>query len=84
MKANCRRRTNYLIQTGQIVRKPCERHPNAADCTGAVVPHHRDYSNPFDVEWLCSGAHVAHHAEERRQQKGLPFESAPTNVGAVA
>lgn len=81
LKANCRRRTRYLIVTGQLIPKPCRLHKGRG-CEGAIVPHHLDYTNPRDVEWLCELAHRVEHAKLRREPE-LPF-AGPLSIGAVA
>lgn len=82
LKQNCRARTHYLIRTGQLTRKPCRVHKNGG-CIGAIVPHHRDYTNPWDVDWLCRGAHQELHNELRRRPT-LPFDDLQPCVRAVA
>lgn len=51
------RRVRYAIETGRLVREPCE-------CCGAVPvhAHHDDYSKPLEVRWLCPRCHKAEHA----------------------
>lgn len=50
------------IKKGELKRMPC------AICGEAkVFGHHKDYSKPLDVQWLC----MTHHVEEHRNIKTL-------------
>jgi hypothetical protein len=50
-RSNARSYTKVLILRGVLVPQPC--------ACGAmkVTPHHRDYDNPRDIEWLCGDCH---------------------------
>lgn len=52
------RQVRRAIQTGAMVRYPCER------CNHNVVDaHHEDYAYPLEVTWLCRSCHKLRHAE---------------------
>lgn len=53
VKAATRRATVRLIRAGEIVKLPCE-----VCGTDSVSVHHRDYTNPRDVAWLCRTHHT--------------------------
>jgi hypothetical protein len=44
------------IRKGIIIPQPCE------ECGDKGQAHHKDYSKPLEVTWLC----VRHHAEQHR------------------
>lgn len=46
------------IREGRLTRKPCI---NCGASNGEA--HHEDYSNPFDITWLCKGCHMKRHVE---------------------
>lgn len=50
VKIRCRAYTNVLIKRGKLKRGPC------AGCgtTKGVRAHHRDYTDPRNVTWLCT------------------------------
>ena len=51
-----RLRVYYQIRNGRMVKKECEK------CGNAVTEaHHRDYSKPLDVQWLCRICHASLH-----------------------
>lgn len=55
-RAKCRARLQAwrAIQSGELVRQPCEK------CGAAKVEaHHDDYSKPLAVRWLCRLHHIA-------------------------
>jgi hypothetical protein len=57
-KVLARKRLNYAIEYGHIIKNPCER------CGEFKVEgHHPDYTKPLEVIWLC---HKCHRAEERK------------------
>lgn len=57
-KQNSRRRLNYFLKMGKIVKD--------STCSDCLLPkklaaHHPDYSKPFEVIWLCRGCHADLH-----------------------
>jgi len=52
-KNSCTSMARVYLQRGKIKRKPCRlcKSPNAQ-------MHHRDYSKPLKVEWLCRDCHM--------------------------
>lgn len=58
LKAKCRRRTGHLIRTGKLIRGLC------TGCGATKVEaHHRDYTKPEEVEWLCRVCHRRVHTD---------------------
>lgn len=57
-KNKTRRLTKVAIREGAINRQPCEVCGNP----DAEI-HHRDYSNPLDIQWLCLVHHRAAHGQ---------------------
>lgn len=55
LRQRARRKLNYEIERGRLIRPT-----SCARCGGdggLIEAHHRDYSRPLDVEWLCSACH---------------------------
>lgn len=56
LRKKVRRKTNDLIRRGALRRGRC------IVCRSRdVVPHHEDYSDPFQVIWLCEDHHEQYH-----------------------
>ncbi len=55
--------TAKAIRAGLIQRLPCEVCGTKID----IECHHRDYSNPFDIQWPC----YVHHLEAHGKKIGL-------------
>lgn len=55
-RVRARRKLNYEVERGRITR------PTACPKCGAtdrrIEAHHKDYSKPLDVEWMCSQCHA--------------------------
>ncbi len=49
-----------LIQSGKILRQPCEVCGNVNS-----QAHHEDYTQPQDIMWLCPRHHAIRHKEKR-------------------
>lgn len=64
-KAAARRKLNNAIKAGKIQRQPCE------VCGRKAQGHHSDYSQPFNVRWLC----FLHHRELEHGQTVTMKES---------
>ena len=60
IKRYCRRVAQLAVNSGKLVKKPCEQcgNPNAQK-------HHTDYSKPLEVRWLCRLCHMKLHQEKR-------------------
>lgn len=56
LKYKARNAVNNAIRDGKLVRKPCE----VCGCSNSEA-HHDDYSNPFDIKWLCRKHHMELH-----------------------
>jgi replicative DNA helicase len=56
IRKRARRAVQSALERGELTKpEACER----CDGKGEVGAHHRDYSRPLDVRWLCSGCHTA-------------------------
>jgi hypothetical protein len=64
------------IQSGNLVREPCE------VCGNNAEAHHEDYSKPLDVTWLCKKHHAARHAEigDALMEGGLNLREVPDEL----
>jgi hypothetical protein len=49
------------LRCGKLKKQPCV----FCGAVGEVEAHHRDYSKPLDVTWLCRPCHRRFHALER-------------------
>lgn len=55
---SARQKVAKAIKAGRLVRQPCEVCGNPQ-----THGHHRDYSKPLEVQWLCGVHHKAAHKE---------------------
>ena len=56
-KVRAKEAVNYAKRTGLLKAKPCE-----VCGEDTAQAHHRDYSKPLEVQWLCTIHHgEAHH-----------------------
>lgn len=55
-KAKVSRKTRFAIASGKLVKGECS-YPNGK-CVGRIEGHHKDYSKPLDVTWVCQKHHV--------------------------
>lgn len=64
-KAKARWQLQSAVKEGRI-EKPltCERCAQTFEKKDEIQGHHRDYSKPLEVEWICRPCHVACHREE--------------------
>lgn len=46
------------LRSGKLIRQRCR-------CGAPAQAHHKDYSKPLDVEWLCPKHHSIDHVKER-------------------
>lgn len=60
LKQQAYREYHAALHAGTLVRQPCEVCGNPKS-----DGHHRDYTKPLEVVWLCS----VHHVEEHRRIK---------------
>ena len=56
IRKKVRRKTNNLIKEGRLKRRPCVVCSNKE-----VLAHHEDYTNPFEIIWLCEEHHKDYH-----------------------
>lgn len=54
-KANCRAYANTYKRRGKLDVKSCQ------ECGRRAEMHHKDYSRPLDVTWLCRECHLELH-----------------------
>lgn len=62
-KLNAHKLVMYAVKLGLLIRaKECE------ICQGTIKieGHHKDYSNPLEVQWLCKSCHVKEHLKDRK------------------
>jgi hypothetical protein len=59
IKDLARKQLQYQVKCGNIARGPCV---ICGQSEGRIEGHHKDYSRPLDVVWLCT---VHHHHVER-------------------
>jgi hypothetical protein len=65
LHAAARSMTVVAIETGRLVRGPCE------VCGHAKTDaHHDDYSRPLDIRWLCRDHHIEHHDDHGFAERG--------------
>lgn len=60
-KDQARRKLNYAVQAGEIERP--EKCPKCGREDLTIHGHHHDYSQPLDVEWMCSRCHGKEHRD---------------------
>lgn len=60
-KKRAQRLVQEAIKKGQLVPQPCKCGVSEDKVHGH---HHKGYTNPLDVEWLCHECHVKAHQEE--------------------
>lgn len=59
-KVNARQALRYAVRTGKVQKADsCERCGQPSD--RSLHGHHRDYSKPLEVEWLCWECHAEVH-----------------------
>jgi len=56
-KARCK--VQYAIRSGKIKREKCK----IRDCDVLAEAHHEDYSQPYNVVWLCKQHHTEYHSK---------------------
>lgn len=72
LKVKAQRLLQAAIRLGWCVRPPCE----GCGTLENVQAHHRDYTKPYDVDWLCGLCHAAEHRGElvKRGPKAPPIQ----------
>lgn len=55
-KVEARRQVRLALRAGTLTREPCEKCGSPASHA-----HHKDYSRPLEVTWLCQPCHKAEH-----------------------
>lgn len=59
-KQACRNKTHHLIKSGEIKKQPCE------VCNSETSEaHHKNYDDPYDIQWLCRKHHAEIHSQNR-------------------
>ncbi len=53
------------VRDGRVVKKPCEQ----CGTEKGVHGHHKDYSKPLEVRWLCYQCHFDHHVKVRENER---------------
>ena len=74
-RSTARSKAHTYRKRGKIARMPC------VDCGSPDVQmHHRDYSRPLEVTWLCDTCHRDRHANGEPVRGPLAdFEEAPAD-----
>ena len=63
LKVMARTIAHHAIERGELVRGKC------SVCGGSKTEaHHRDYTKPLMIEWLCKKCHMAEHRPHRGQR----------------
>lgn len=70
-KTKAQNQLNYAVRKGLIERQPCE----TCGTSERIHAHHHDYSEPFDVQWLCYKCHKKAHPVTE-EDKRIKFEGA--------
>lgn len=72
-KNRARSIVNLAVAEGRLVKPDaCERCARRVEESRELHAHHHDYSEPYDIEWLCQSC----HREEHRNTDALkPFEA---------
>lgn len=63
VKDTCRSYSCILEKRGNIQRQPCQ------VCGERAERHHPDYSDPWNVVWVCRKCHLDMHEAARREQR---------------
>jgi hypothetical protein len=69
-KQKIRQQVHDAVSTGRLIK------PNNCEACGKVCNphgHHRDYSKPLEVVWLCRACHFKEH--RKYPERGAPLEA---------
>lgn len=55
---NIYQKLGYKIKKGRIIKGECNLKEYGWNCNGRVESHHKDYSKPLEVVWVCNHHHV--------------------------
>lgn len=58
IKEMARRQIFLQVRSGRLVPLPCNRCGSTKGRRGHTEAHHKDYSKPLEIEWLCTLCHV--------------------------
>jgi hypothetical protein len=58
-KVKAREKVSKALKSGKIEKKPCKK----CGYDKEVFAHHKDYSKPLDIEWLCRKCHRKEHGD---------------------
>lgn len=71
-KARAKDKIKHAIKTGKLIRSPiCQICQKKCDTHG----HHKDYSKPLDVIWLCPTCHISYHRNYEIRAERLSEET---------
>ncbi len=56
VREKTRRKTSELVKRGKLKKKPCLVCRNLS-----VLAHHENYTNPWEIIWLCESCHKDYH-----------------------
>jgi len=87
-EANAEKRAAHTILNNAVRDGRAVKPANCQCCgsTGRIEGHHKDYTLPLDVMWLCRSCHVAEHRKEsehltRMNEAALSFDPTPKPRG---
>ncbi len=61
-KAKAHRIVRTAIKAGTLIKQPCE----VCGTTARIAAHHKDYTEPLEVNWLCQSHHQRLHEHINR------------------
>lgn len=78
-KNQARSLLHKAVRNGSVVKPTCCQHCNRETSPRYMNGHHRDYSKPLDVVWLCTTCHGKEHRAAM-----LCAEAAPSNLEGIS
>lgn len=63
-KRQARIALGHAVESGRILKPSCCEECGTPTASRLLHGHHKDYSKPLDVEWLCTGCHAIRHPRQ--------------------